>query len=375
MNALYRISQPVIHNLANGTLKANMPLEKGAGYYSKAEDISHLEAIGRTLAGLAPWLSLKDDNTSEGLLRQKCRIEVLKGLQNMMDSSCPDFIHFDIADRQPIVDGAFLALAFLRAPDVLWHPLNMQTKKRFIAAFKSLRDRSPGYNNWLLFAAINEAFLLKIGEKYDPARIMFAVKKINEWYIGDGWYSDGSTFSMDYYNAFVIHPFMVELMKVLKTNNLTSQAEYEICVKRMARYAQYQERLIAPDGTFPVIGRSASYRTGAFHALAQTVLMEKLPYNIKPGQVRCALSVMIANFFKGDQNFDRNGWLVLGFNGHQPAIAESYISTGSLYLSSLIFLPLGLPAHNAFWAEAPSPWTSQKIWNGQQVQPDYKVEH
>ena len=43
-------------------------------------------------------------------------------------------------------------------------------------------------------------------------------------------------------------------------------------------------------------------------------------------------------------NFDEHGWLTLGFAGHQPQIAERYISTGSLYLCSTVFTALGLPA-------------------------------
>ena len=47
--------------------------------------------------------------------------------------------------------------------------------------------------------------------------------------------------------------------------------------------------------------------------------------------------------YEGNQNFDKDGWLVLGFNGHQPECADGYTSTGSLYMATLSFLPLGLP--------------------------------
>ena len=51
------------------------------------------------------------------------------------------------------------------------------------------------YNNHLLFAAIIETFLLKVGEQVDQAKVFLACKKIEEWYVGDGWYSDGPSFS------------------------------------------------------------------------------------------------------------------------------------------------------------------------------------
>lgn len=375
VKALYRMAYPVIHNLANGTLRKNMPLELGPGYYSKAEEISHLEAVGRTMAGIAPWLALPDDDTAEGKMRKAFRAEVLKGLANAADPANPDYLNFATVDRQPIVDGAYLAHAFLRAPKALWDPLDAVTKKRFVESFKSLRNRSGAYNNWLLFAALNEGFLSSVGEQYDPARIQFGINKLNEWYVGDSWYNDGPKFSMDYYNSFVIHPMMVDLLGTLLSRKRASQTDYDQALKRMVRHSEYLERIISPEGTFPAFGRSVTYRTAAFQVLAQTALMEKLPAHIQPAQVRCALTKVIQNMYAGNQNFDKDGWLVLGFNGHQPEIADGYTSTGSLYMATLGFLTLGLPADNKFWTDAPAAWTAQKAWSGAAFKKDYKVEY
>ncbi|MNL56305.1 hypothetical protein D3C87_1797900 [compost metagenome] len=79
--------------------------------------------------------------------------------------------------------------------------------------------------------------------------------------------------------------------------------------------------------------------------------------------------------YAGNQNFDKDGWLVLGFNGHQPEIADGYTSTGSLYMATLGFLTLGLPADHKFWTDAPVAWTAQKAWSGASFKKDYKVEY
>ena len=55
----------------------------------------------------------------------------------------------------------------------------------------------------------------------------------------------------------------------------------------------------------------------------------------------------------------------IGFCGHQPGAGESYISTGSLYLCTAVFLPLGLPPTDPFWSAAAVAWTSQRAWSGQ----------
>ena len=373
-NTLYKIAYPVVHNLAEGTLKQNMPLEQGPNYYLPVKKVTYLEAVGRTVAGLAPWLALPDDETAEGKMRKQLREEVLKGLVNAVDPGHPDYLNFR-TEGQPIVDAAFLAHAFLRAPKAIWEPLNTVTKQRFIEEFKSLRNRKPAYSNWLLFSALTEAFLLSIGEQYDPMRIDIAVRKMKEWYVGDGWYSDGEKFSMDYYNSFVIHPMLVDLLQILVQKKLAQQQEYDLAVQRMVRHAEFQERLIAPDGTFPVFGRSMTYRTAAFQVLAQTALMEKLPSHISSAQVRCGLTAITHRIFDGNHNFDSSGWLVLGVNGHQPMIADQYTSTGSLYLTTLGFLTLGLPAENKFWTDAAADWTSKKAWKGEPVKKDYKVDY
>ena len=91
-NTLYKIAQPVLSNLAVGKLKKNMPLELAPGYYLKAEQVTYLEAVGRTLAGVAPWLALPDDDTKEGKWRAELRTDALKGLAHCVDPQSPDYL-------------------------------------------------------------------------------------------------------------------------------------------------------------------------------------------------------------------------------------------------------------------------------------------
>ena len=103
------------------------------------------------------------------------------------------------------------------------------------------------------------------------------------------------------------------------------------------RYAAIQERLIAPDGTFPPVGRSLAYRCGAFQGLAQAALRHDLPVDVTPGQARAALGAVIARTLDA-RDVRQRGLAHLGLCGHQPGVAETYISTGSLYLCA------GVPA-------------------------------
>lgn len=371
---LYKIAGPVVHNLASGTLIKNMPLEKSPTFDSRSPLVTYLEAVGRTYAGIAPWLALPDDETKEGILRKSFRNEAIKGLNNCFTPGSPDALNF-AKDHQPIVDAAYLAQSFLRAPKALWEPLGAQTKTNIIASFKSLRNRKPFKSNWLLFGSITEAFLLNIGEEPDTARLNEGPKMLNEWYKGDGWYGDGPNYAFDYYNSFVIHSMMVDTLAVMAAKNLVEKKVYDLALKRMQRHAVGQERMISPEGTYPPIGRSITYRTGAFQVLAQVSLMEKLPAGIKPAQVRCALTKVKQNMYETPGTFDKNGWLQLGFCGHEPEIADYYTSTGSLYMATLSFLPLGLSADHEFWTGAPVAWTAKQAWAGKGFAKDYHVDY
>ncbi len=369
---LYRMAHPVFSNLANNTLVQNMPVEKAPNYDSR-QNVTYLEAVGRSLAGIAPWLALPDDDTEEGAKRKELRGQVLKGLTNCVDPQSPDYLNFR-KEYQPIVDAAYVVHGFVRAPKALWEPLDELTKSRFVTEFKALRTRKPFNSNWLLFTALTETFLLSIGEQWEKQSVDHALGKFQEWYVGDGWYSDGPVFAFDYYNAFVIHPMLVDTLKILAEKGQVPQQDYDVALKRMMRYVDQQERMIAPDGTFPVIGRSITYRTSCFQALAQATLMEKLPQHVTPAQVRCALTAMKQKMYV-DGTFNDKGWLQLGFCGHQPEVADYYTSTGSLYMATLSFLPLGLPATHPFWSAPDEAWTSQKAWGGKSFVKDYHVKY
>lgn len=158
-----------------------------------------------------------------------------------------------------------------------------------------------------------------------------------------------------------MHSMMVAMLENLLPKRWASQKELDEAMNRMIRHSEFCERMIAPDGTYPAFGRSVTYRTAAFQSLADVALRKKLPSHVSPAQVRCALTAVHRNMYEGNQNFDKDGWLVLGFNGHQPECADGYTSTGSLYMATLSFLPLGLPADDPFWADAYADWTSKKL--------------
>lgn len=358
----YKISYPVLKNLSEGTLKEKMPVE--APDPESRKKFAHLEALGRTLCGIAPWLELGPGENPEGQRRKELLTLAHQAIRQAVTPGSPDYMNFQDGS-QPLVDAAFLAQGFLRSPKYLWGELDPETQQLVIRALRSTRSIKPNHSNWLLFSATIEAFFLSIGEPWDAMRTDFALTKHDDWYKGDGVYGDGPDFHWDYYNSFVIQPMLVDIYTVLFHKNQVSSGKYETILQRACRYAQVQERFISPEGTFPVIGRSLAYRTGSFQTLAQMALLEKLPSSVSPAQTRCALTAVMKRMFSAPGTFDRQGWLQIGFAGHQPCAGEEYICTGSLYLCTTVFLPLGLKPDHPFWKDPDLPWTSLKAWKGE----------
>lgn len=370
---LARISDPVLNALKERKLKQLMPVEAPHGNAEERRQYTHLEAMGRLLAGIAPWLETGPTVGEEGVLRAKYADLAREAIDAGTDPGSPDFMNFD-KGRQPVVDAAFLALAIVRAPNELWKKLQPRVQRNVIAALATTRKILPAYSNWLLFPAMVEAAMLSVGAGWDAMRVDYALRTINTWYKGDGIYGDGPEFHWDYYNSFVIHPMLLNVLDATaKASPNWNSLEPDVKA-RAQRYAAIQERLIGPDGSFPPIGRSLCYRFGAFHLLAEVALRKMLPEVVSPAQVRTGLTAVMRRMVNAPGTFDENGWLRVGFVGHQPQMAEAYISTGSLYLCSAAWLPLGLPAGDPFWADPAKPWTAKKAWSGQDIAADHALQ-
>jgi len=368
---LDRMVRPVLEQLAAGQLRARMPVEVPPGAASRA-DVSHLEAFGRTMAGIAPWLELGADESAEGRLRGEYIELSRRALANAVDPVSPDYMNWN-RGGQPLVDAAFLAHAVVRSPGTLWHGVDQETRRQFVQALEATRVIVPVYSNWLLFTAMVEIGLLRMEAPWDATRVDLAVRKLSEWYLGDGTYGDGPEFHWDYYNSYVIQPFLLDILGALRERSERYAGLYRRQLEIARRYAVVQERLVAPDGTFPVLGRSIAYRCGAFQLLAQVALLQELPEALPPAQARSALTAVIRRVLEPPGTYDARGWLRLGLHGSQPALAESYISTGSLYLATTAFLPLGLPATTPFWMDPALPWTSQRAWRGENIPADHAL--
>ncbi|MDR3008025.1 MAG: DUF2264 domain-containing protein [Sphingobacterium sp.] len=365
-----RMLRPVLRSLAHDSLRLNMPQMTSNRVDNREHRIKvqYVEVLGRALSGIAPWLSLNGGSVAERKLRDQYRTWTIQALKNALDSNARDFMRFDLGGQQ-LVDASFIALGFMRSP-WLWDHLDQQTRKNLIASIKITRQFRPAYSNWLLFSAMNEVFLAKYSEDWDAMRVDYALQQLEQWYVGDGMYMDGPQYAFDYYNSYVIHPFLAGIMDLIQLKTQNYDNMFAKIKLRNERYAIIQERLINADGSFPPTGRSVIYRAATFHHLADMAFKKRLPRELTNGQVRGALSAVLKKTTENPSTY-QNGWLTLGMYGSQPGLADSYNNQGSPYLCSVIFLPLGLPDDDPFWTSEVTDWSAKRIWSGQ----DWNSDH
>lgn len=363
------MAAPVLTALSQGQLHQKLPMD----FHPERQPYSLLETFGRTISGLGPWIELTEiTDPWEKALQDKYRQLILMGFQQGMDPTSPDYMNFKDWG-QPLVDTAYVAYFIVRAPNFSKENLTGEVLANTVTALKDTRKMMPPNMNWNLFSAMVEGALAVLGEDYDLLRVLYAIRLLDDWYLGDGVYGDGPVFHWDYYNSYVMQPMAIDLLDLFARENEELKRYQEKMLPRFTRYAEIQERLINEDGSYPIIGRSAIYRSGAFQVLAQAALQKRLPQTVTPPQVRCALSAMLQKMLSAPTLYDDDGWLRPGVYGYQPGLAEGYIATGSLYMATAVFLPLGLPAADPFWSGEDAPWNAKKIWQGQEAPIDHSI--
>ena len=194
LDHLDKLAGPIITNLANDELKKNMPVVLANAEWQPEirTKSAYLEAFGRLMSGIGPWLNLEGGSAEELSLRNKYRPLVLKAIANAVNPAAKDYMEWENGNQR-LVDASYFAMAFLRCP-WLWNNLSDVTKKQVVTALAKTRSVNPVVNNWILMSGLIEVFMYHYGYSYDEMRIDFVLRQFDDWYAGDGLYSDGPLF-------------------------------------------------------------------------------------------------------------------------------------------------------------------------------------
>jgi hypothetical protein len=260
-----------------------------------------------------------------------------------------------IEDRgQPLVEAASIALALRLTRPLLWDRLSDPVRQRAADWLSGALVAEPWLCNWELFPVTVGGFLAEVGHAPDAARkaIQKGLERIEDWYVGEGWYSDGPGRAFDYYNGWALH-----LYPVLHAW-LSGDAELlDHYGSRLERHLADYARLFGGDGAPMHQGRSLTYRFATAAPLWLGALTGRTP--LTPGETRRLASGAL-KYFLDRGAVDGRGLLTLGWDGPDPAVLQGYSGPASPYWASKGFLGLLLPPGDPVWTAPEEPGPAER---------------
>jgi hypothetical protein len=278
---------------------------------------------------LQPWAAALDAGTTPG-----------------HPEGWPQIAHHD----QTLVEATAIALGLHWSRPLLWDNLDDRVRQQVVHWLAGSQDKWCADNNHVLFGATVQAFLASVGADHDAAAIDGALNRIDDWYVGDGWYSDGVGRRFDHYNGWTFHlyPFFIEQMLTGSAPGCPGTSRpFDVYRTRLRMFLDDYQYLFDATGTPVLQGRSLIYRWGMAAPFFMGELQGVSP--LPPGRTRRLASGMLGGFV--DAGVLDEKVLDLGWKRPAPDLLQSYNAPGSPLWASKGFLGLLTPASHRLWQD------------------------
>lgn len=255
---------------------------------------------------------------------------------------------------QVLVEATAVAVGLHWSRPWLWERLPERTREQVVHWLSGARGVWCADNNHVLFGATVQAFLGSVGADHDPAAIDAAINRVDDWYAGDGWYSDGPGRRFDHYNAWTFHlyPFFLEqLLEGVPAGSPGRSAAFDVHRSRLRMFLDDYQHLFDATGRPVLQGRSLVYRWGVAAPFWMGAIQGVSP--LTAGRTRRLASGLLAGF--ADAGTLDPGVLDLGWKRPAPDLLQSYNAAGSPLWASKGFLGLLLPPDHPVWQEVEQP--------------------
>ncbi|WP_216590733.1 DUF2264 domain-containing protein, partial [Streptomyces brasiliscabiei] len=250
-----------------------------------------------------------------------------------------------ITDRaQPMVEAASIAIALHETRPWLWDRLDDAVRARVADWLGGFVGADVNDSNWRLFQVITEEFLASVGAPHSRAEIDAGLDRLDDWYRGGGWYTDGDGRKFDYYNGWALH-----LYPVLWARIAGPRADAVRVAGHRARLREFlgvHQHFFGADGAPVHQGRSLTYRFATAAPLWAGALADATP--LPPGRTRRLASGTLRHFAERGAP-DEHGLLTLGWYRPFLPVTQRYSGPASPYWASKAFLGLLLPAAHPVW--------------------------
>jgi len=347
--------QQLLRDLVNPILphfsKGRAEVRLGANRAHYGDPAGWLEGFARPLWGLVPLAAGDGDFKHWALWRE--------GLDSGTNPLHQEFWGMAGDYDQRSVEQAAIGFGLALTPKIVWDPLSSQAKKNLSSWLQHINDVKLVQSNWQFFRVLVNLGLRRCGQPWLPDRIQSDLDLIDQFYLGDGWYSDGKGSPPgfrdgrlgDYYIPMAFHLYGLIYARLASDFDPTRAARY---VERARSFARDFVYWFSSDGSALPFGRSLTYRfaQGSFWGGLAFAAVEALPWGVIKG-----LYLRHLRWWMQQPIFSETGLLTIGYAYPNLLMAESYNSPDSPYWALKAFLPLSLPKTHPFWRaeEAPLP--------------------
>ena len=331
-NLLFSILNP----LKNKYTPSHAFLDLGSHRTWYCEKAARMEAFARPLWGLVPYFSGGHSNKDFEEI-------YLDGIKNGTDPENSDYWG-ECSDRdQRFVEMASIAYAILLCPKKLWEPLEEKTKDNLASWLYNINSYIVCDSNWLFFRILTNSALKAVGKPYSEEKLNADLDRIDDFYLGDGWYKDGQNGQKDYYISFAFHFYGLIYAHAMSNDKQRSEAFKE----RAMTFAKTFIYWFADNGEAVPYGRSLTYRFAQCSFWSACLLADIRPFSVPV--MKGIISRHLMNWFENDNIFDNGHILTVGYKYNQLNMAEHYNAPGSPYWALKAFAFMALPDDHEFW--------------------------
>lgn len=306
-----------------------------AAHYSR--QITGFEAFSRPLWGLAPLIA----GGGSAAIWDK----YVCGIKNGTNPNHQRFWGYpEDYDQRTVETAAFGLTTALCGSQLLNHLTDYEKENLFHWLRTVNRVKTPD-NNWILFKVMVNTGLSEIIGEYEESKNIEAFARIEDYYLGNGWYSDGITNQKDYYVSFAIHYYCLVYASLMEK---ADPERAKLFKNRAAEFAKDFIYWFSADGSSIPFGRSMTYRFAqtAFWSALAFANVDVFPWGLVKGIVLRHL-----RWWMKQPIFTNDGLLTIGYGYPNLIMTENYNAPGSPYWAFKSFLVLTLSETHPFWTE------------------------
>lgn len=336
-NGMNQLFEPIVAAFTDGGARVKLAAS-GASFSS---DSAELEGFARPLWGIVPYVYGGGEFKHWELYR--------RGFTNGTNLHHSEYWGEPKNCDQTLVDIAAIGFALCFVPEYAWYPLTNEGKRNLSTYLLKVRGSEFCHNNWKFFRVIIDLGLKTVGIQYDYDMTEGYLQDIETMYLEDGWYGDGKSFRIDYYNAYAFHFYGIIYAIVMREEDPVRSNKY---IEGAKAFAKQFINWFSDNGASLPYGRSLTYRFAAvaFWGILPCVLNTKEDPFISWGTLKELYLRNLQWWSKQPISTFGSEILSVGFSYPNMFMSERYNSPQSPYWAFKAFAPLMLPESHPFWS-------------------------